>query len=248
MLVPASFTRQAPAAKSPTTAGQADGSDSGARALIAKAIDARGGLDRLRSIKTVKATSDMEFATASGPARVATTTYVKYPAQFRIDATGPDGRQVQTFDNGNAWVGDNSGTRQAPPEYAQLLQASVQRDPVSLLLALNDKRVSGRRVADVKLAGIAMPALEVQLAPAGHLTLLFDGATGLLAAQRYGGTPGNPATEETFFDYRDIQGLKVAFRVRVRVEGQPPFVRMIRSIDFNVPVDAALFVKPKPEA
>ena len=67
----------------------------------------------------------------------------------------------------------------------------------------------------------------------------------MLAAQRYGGTPGDPATEETFLDYRPVQGMQVAHVVRVRVEGQPPFERTIRSIDFNVPVDPALFVKPK---
>ncbi|MEO6213256.1 MAG: hypothetical protein ABIP65_06480, partial [Vicinamibacterales bacterium] len=173
------------------------------------------------------------------------TTHVKYPAQFRSDATGPDGRRVQTFDNGTAWVRDESGPREAPPEYARLLQATVQRDQLALLLALHDSRVLGRRMPDVPFENAMLPALEVQLAPAGRLTLLFDGATGLLAAQRYGGTPGDPATEEAFFDYRAVQGMQVAFRVRVRVEGQPPFERMIRAIDFNVPVDAALFAKPK---
>jgi len=242
---PASFARSVPPLTQSRPATAIKETDAATRELVAKAITARGGLDLLRSIKTVKATVDMVFATQTGPARVTATTHVKYPAQFRSDATGPDGRRIQTFDNGSAWVSDEAGARDAPPEYIKLLQATVQRDQLALLLALNDNRVHGRRVPDVRFENAMMPAVEVQLAAAGRLTMLFDGATGLLAAQRYGGTPGDPATEETFFDYRPVQGLQVAYRVRVRVAGQPPFERTIRSIDFNVPVDAALFVKPK---
>ena len=247
---PAAFVQTVPAARPQTPAKAAPAapakeSDAAARELIAKAIGARGGLELLRSIKTVKATVDMVFATQTGPARVVATTHVKYPAQFRSDATGPDGRRVQTFDNGVAWVSDDSGSREAPPAYAKLLQATVQRDQLGLLLALHDNRVHGRRLPDVRFENTMMPVLEVELATAGRLTMLFDAATGLLAAQRYGGTPGDPATEETFLDYRPVQGMQVAHTVRVRVQGQPPFERTIRSIDFNVPVDPALFMKPK---
>ncbi|MEO6214341.1 MAG: pitrilysin family protein, partial [Vicinamibacterales bacterium] len=110
---PAVFGRQPPAPRSKAPVVPPDPGDAAARALIVKAIDARGGLELLRSIKTVKATVDMLFATQSGPARVVATTHVKYPAQFRSDATGPDGRRVQTFDNGTAWVRDESGPREA---------------------------------------------------------------------------------------------------------------------------------------
>jgi zinc protease len=242
---PAAFVRGVaiPATQKPAAA--ITETDAAARELVSKAIAARGGLELLRSIKTVKATVDMVFATQTGPARVVATTHVKYPAQFRSDATGPDGRRVQTFDNGTAWVRDDAGARDAPPEYAKLLQATVQRDQLGLLLALNDNRVHGRRIADLPFENGMMPAIEVQLPAAGKLTMLFDGATSLLAAQRYGGTPGDPATEETYFDYRPVQGMQVAYRVRVRVAGQPPFERTIRSIGFNVPIDANLFVKPK---
>jgi len=132
-----------------------------------------------------------------------------------------------------------------PAPIAAALQASVQRDTVALLLALNDARVNARRIADVSIEGLNCPALEVDLVPGGRLTLIFDPKTDLLVSQRYGGTAGNPVTVETFLDYRDVQGLKVAHRIRVRIEGQPPIERVNQSIDFNVPVDPAMFQKPK---
>ena len=70
----------------------------------------------------------------------------------------------------------------------------MQRDTIALLLALADKRVTSRRVPDVHVEGTAMPALAVQLSPAGQVTLVFDRVTGLLMQKRYGGEAGEPAT------------------------------------------------------
>ena len=240
-LVAASYgvPRQQPSAVS----GQ--GEPAGTRALIDRAVRAKGGIAALRGLRTVKATSETVFATPEGAKRVSTVTYVRYPGQFRVDATGPDGVVVQTFDNGTAWMQHEGGVKDMPPPIAAALQASVQRDTVALLLALHESKVTGRRVADVMLDGAACPALEVDLTPAGRLTLIFDPKTDLLLSQRYGGSPGNPLTVETFLDYRDIQGLQVPYRIRVRVEGQPPIERVNHSVHFNVPVDPSLFHKPK---
>ena len=216
-----------------------------AQDLVARAVRAKGGIAALRGLRTVKATAETVFATPEGPKRVSTVTYVRYPGQFRVDATGPDGLVVQTFDNGTAWLHHEGTVKDMPPPIAAALRASIQRDTVSLLLALHEAKVTARRVADVMLEGTACPALEVDLVPAGRLTMIFDPKTDLLVSQRYGGGAGNPLTVETFLDYREVQGLKVPHRIRVRVEGQPPIERVTQSVDFNVPVDPSLFHKPK---
>jgi zinc protease len=235
-LIPASFVYSDPRTQGPT--------DPQTRELIERAVRAKGGLALLRGIKTVKATSVTTFATPQGTRRVTATTYVRYPGQFRMDAQGPEGRIVQTFDNGNVWVADDGGPRDAPPQFAGILKAGVQRDIVSVLLALNDNRVPSRRGADVVLDGKPYPSLEVDLSAAKRVTLVFDPQTGLLLSQRYGGGPGDPATEESFLEYKDVKGVQVAFRIRVRVDGQPPIERVTQTIDFNVPIDPTLFAKP----
>ena len=240
-LVPASWTATN---LGPPDQGTQGPTDPAGRDLIDRAVRAKGGLALLRGIKTVKSASVTTFATPQGTRSVSATTYVRYPAQFRMDARGPEGLVIQTFDNGVVWVADDGGAREAPPQFAGILKAGVQRDIVSMLLALNDNRIRGRRIADLVVEGKPVPALEVEIAAAKRVTLLFDPETFLLVAQRYGGGQGDPATEETFSDYRDVQGIRVAFRIRVRVEGQPPIERITQTMDFNVPVDPSLFVKP----
>ncbi|MEO8077966.1 MAG: hypothetical protein ABI818_16685, partial [Acidobacteriota bacterium] len=130
---------------------------------------------------------------------------------------------------------------------AEQIRGNVQRDTVPLLLALADGRVEARRLPDVTADGRAMPALEVALPGAKPLTLLFDPATSLVARARYrfASAPGDEVgVEEVYSDYRDVRGLKVAFKIQLRRDGAPSIERAVRAFDFNVPLDAALFTKP----
>jgi zinc protease len=216
-----------------------------ASGLIARAVQAKGGLVRLRSLRTVKALSDTVIEGPKGKVSFATTTYIRYPGQFRIDAARGDATLVQAFDNGRAWVQDERGPADAPLFVTQTMQASVQRDPVALLLALTDKRVAGKRIPDVVVDGTAMPALVAEARPMGAVTLLLDPKTGLIARQRYR-VPTDPKhiVEEVFSDYRDVSGIQVAFKVTVRGDGVTPMDRLVRSFEVDVPIEAALFTRP----
>jgi zinc protease len=223
------------------------GAPTEARDLIARAITAKGGLDLLRSIQTVR----MEWIATveSGGARtnLPSTTTIRYPGAYRMEAQTPAGRVVQVFNSGKYWIQDVRGARDAPPVLAEQIRGTVQRDTVPLLLALADGRVGAKRLADVVEEGRAMPAIEIALPGSTPLTLLFDPATTLIVKTRYlftGAPDGRIAVEEAYSDYRDVRGLKVAFKMQLRREGAPAVDRTVRSFDFNVPLDVALFTKP----
>ncbi len=94
--------------------------------------------------------------------------------------------------------------------------------------------------------GRKLPTLEVALPGSSPLTLIFDPVTTLLSRSRYrvSGPAGDVTVEEIYSDYRDVKGLKVAFMTDVRRDGAPAVHRTLRTFEFNVPVDSALFNKP----
>jgi hypothetical protein len=49
---------------------------------------------------------------------------------------------------------------------------------------------------------------------------------------------------ETYSDYRNVSGIQVPFHTVQRRGPLSPVERDVRTIHFNVPLDAALFVKP----
>ncbi|MFL6278715.1 MAG: M16 family metallopeptidase, partial [Vicinamibacterales bacterium] len=96
----------------PPSAGRV--SDDRARALIARAVSAKGGLSLLRSIQTVRAESVATVQADGINTDLPNTTTIRYPGAFRIDAMTPAGRLVQVFSAGQYWVQDSSGVHDAP--------------------------------------------------------------------------------------------------------------------------------------
>jgi outer membrane lipoprotein-sorting protein len=216
------------------------------RAFVARAVAAKGGLALLRSIQTVRASSVTTLTTDGGNAELPTITTIRYPAAFRLETTTPTGKLVQVFNAGRYWYQDDRGVHEAPPSMQTQIRGSVQRDLIPLLLALVDGKVTATR-SDTVEGGKTVPALKIALPGAPALTLIFDPATTLLARARYDLEAAAGAAvpvEETYSDYRDVKGLKVAFRMELRREGAPPVNRAVRTFDFNVPVDATLFNRP----
>jgi zinc protease len=223
----------------------AQASDGAARALIARAVTAKGGLSLLRSIRTVRAESVATVQSNGINTDLPSTTTIRYPADFRIDAMTPAGRLVQVFSAGKYWVQDSSGVHDAPESMAALIRGNVQRDTVPLLLALNDGKITAS-FGEAAEGGRKMAVLEVALPGSTPLTLIFDPATALLTKSRYRmPTPaGDVNVEEIYSNYRDVHGLKVPFTTEVRRDGAPAVQRTLRKFEFNVPVDPALFNKP----
>jgi zinc protease len=221
-------------------------SPASAQELIDRAVQAKGGAAKLRSIKTVKAAATMTVNVAGRDSvDVETVTSIRYPGSFRIDAKMPAGPLAQVFHNGEFWVQDARGAVQAPPSFADDMRANVQRDSIGLLLGLLDRKVTASRVADVQVGGQPMPAIEVTGPTMPPLTVVFDPASALIVRQRYR-APGSQGratvdTEEEFSDFRDVSGLKVPFSAVIRVAGEVTVRRTLHSVEYNVPLDPTLF-------
>jgi hypothetical protein len=191
----------------------------------------------------VKAVSTTVIDMSGTRAEVPTTTSIRYPGSFRIEASTPEGPLVQVFASGTFWVEDARGSREAPPQVAAQMRAIVQRDSLPLLLALADGRLTATRT-DVMEAGHSLPGLNVTSAGMRGLTVILDPVTSLILKQRYMAADGEGLAEEAFSDYRDVNGLQVAFRAVLRRPGAPTIERRLQTFEYNLSLPPALFTKP----
>jgi zinc protease len=229
------------------SAGAAARRDDSLSSLVARAVAAKGGLEKLRGIRTVKVTSTMSLVGEPTPVDVETTSFISYPNAFRVDAELPGGPVTQVFNGGDYWVRDRRGVRQADEPVADQIRGTIQRDVIGLLLALSDGRLEARRLEDVVADGRGWRAIDVGGAGMSGVTMLLDPATDLVRGQRYAvpGAAGKPAQmEETFSDYRSVDGLQVAYTAAVKRDGLPFLVRRVRSFEYNVALDRSLFSRP----
>jgi zinc protease len=238
-MVPVSYQAPAPPAIAPREGASA-------QALVDQVIAAKGGLEKLKALKTIKAVTKATATTAGGPVEVETTTYIEYPDHVHVDMKMPQGMQVQVYDGQHAWVRDPAGLHDVPEPGIRAMAVTLRRDVISALLAAHDGSLRPRLLPDAKdESGAIHQAIELSGTDTEPFILYIDPATHLIAKQTYVvGGPGNPLIEESFADYRAVDGVQVAFRATVRQGGRQVVDRRVTEFEINLPIDPSLFKRP----
>jgi len=235
---------QVPAGARPE-APQAPDEIAKAKALLDTVVEAKGGIEKLRGVKTIVVKQTLR--NAEGQIRqFETTTYIAYPDRFRTESPTPDGGvNLQVFDGRQLWVKDARAVREVPETVARDVNATLRRDPVAMLVAAVDGKLRARALPDVKEStGRIDHALELSAADFNPVVLLIDAETSRINKLTFvSDAPGRPIVEEEFSDYRAIDGVQFAFS-GARKNGAQSIERRITDLRLNVPVDAALFKRP----
>jgi hypothetical protein len=240
-----------------------------ADSILDKYIQASGGAQRLARITSIdgKGTSAGFGGFGGGGAVEIAAKFPDKKATIILfkEETGR-GDQIRTYDGATGWVrtplnvlgeyqligGDLDGARfdaqlAFPGQIKQIL-TNLKTGPQT---TISDLQMSQSQAAVQKDAGPGKTytADVVQgNGPRGLLvTLYFDRQTGLLLRElRYSETPiGRVPTEIDFSDYRDVDGIKLPFRIAyVWLDGRDSIV--LNEIKTNVPIDEAKFGRPAP--
>jgi hypothetical protein len=238
-----------PPSLAPVRQEQASSKRSAADDLIRKVIEAKGGLDKLRAVKTVVAEAKTTLTSPQGEKVEATTrTYVEYPNRFRVDATIQGTKVSQTYNAGSAWLQDPGGVRDAPEPMREEFNATVRRELITLLVSAVEGSAATRLLTDAKQAdGRVLKAIELTMPGVEPVVIYVDPSTNLITRQTYAtrGPAGPDRVEETFGDYRRVDGLQVAFKASVKRGGVTILEREVTDFKVNVPVEPDVFKKPQ---
>ena len=216
------------------------------KGIIHGAVAAAGGLDALRGVKTMRATATTVMQTPEGPMRVATRTHVEYPGRMRVDAALPAGEVVQAYVDGQAWLKDRTGIRDAPTPMRDEFAQGLLRDWIALFLAACDDRVMGRVLPDEKgLAGRPLHVVELWSETLSPVRVAIDAETRLIGwiSHETSGPGGRVTVRESFDDYRDVKGIRIPFTAVVRRDNAVMFERTITDVQVNVAFPPKFFLK-----
>jgi len=223
-----------------TGTGLVEQSVAEARTLIARAIERKGGLDRLRAVRTLEA--DASLVIEGGSTVVGTKTQIAYPDKYRVEAETAGASVTHVYASGEAWLETPTGLREAPDFVRDEAAAAVSRDLISLLLRAWDGRVS---LAPAPAGMSGLTALRMTQEGRPDVTVFFDPATAdivRLEYERQG--PGGAVTEiEDLSDYRVVDGIRFAFRATTTTAGGK-VDRRLRAIRVNPELRASLFQRP----
>jgi zinc protease len=216
-------------------------------ALGARVIEAKGGLEKLRAIKTITATTRADNLAPRGrQGSLDTVTYLEYPNRVRVESKSDGMTIVQGYDGSRAWVKDAAGVNDVPDDRVRELEANLKRDTISALLAAYDGRVRSRPLLDSKdEAGKPRSAIELSGDALEPTVLYVDPDTSLITKQTYvAGGVGRALVEEVFSDYRRVEGIQIAFSTTLRVGGEAVLARRVAKFVINAPLSPTLFTRP----
>jgi hypothetical protein len=235
---------QAPLGSRPSVEPSAD-ERAKAEALLDKAIAAKGGLEKLRALKTIVVKQTLTTQTPQGDATADTSNYIQYPDRFRIVTETPNGTMVQASDGKQVWMTDARGLHDAPEPLVREFRAALRRDPIALLLAAKEGKLTARLLPETTdKDGQGGVPLELSATDLNPIVLEFDRTTLLIRKQSYrADAPGRPLVEESFSDYRPVDGIQIAFRA-ARKSGPLSVERRVTEVKINTPLEPALFSRP----
>jgi len=210
--------------------------------VIARSLEAQGGLQRIRAVQTLRMTGTM----SAGGMDLPTTLEFKRPSRIRAEQTVRGQRSVQGYDGKQAW-GMPPGSRRAealPPEAArQMAQRADFEGP------LVDYKAKGGRAELVGRERLEQgDAYRIRLTHADGQSesYLVDAKSWLLvrveASRTIQGRPIEGVTRLS--DYRESGGWRWPMLIENSIKGMPEQRITFSSVVVNPPLDDARFQMP----
>jgi len=215
-----------------------------AEELVAKNLAARGGLEKLQSLNTMKVTGTVAFQGMEMPMTLLT----RRPNKMRQELTMQGQSIVQAFDGQTVWASNpmlGPGARALEGPQADALKNQALFD--GPLVGYKERGDTIELVGPAEVEGAKAWKLKVARQD-GRSMFIFLDATTFLERQWSVTMEQNGLTMEVdtiIGDYQPVDGVQVARSMRTIMAGNPMGTLKIDSVEFNVPVDDSVFVMPK---
>jgi len=208
--------------------------------IVARNIQARGGVEKIKAVQSMKQTSHMKIQGMSATL----TLYAKRPNLSRQEMNIAGATAIAAFDGQNAW-GVNPMTGQTTPKMLTGAAAEQVRSQAAFDPPLLDYRAKGTRVEYLGTEPDgARTLLHLRITDKMGVVInsYLDSQTALETKIVAAGPTG--PVETRLSDYRDVDGLKMPFAIRTTAAGVVVADVVVDTIEFDVPVAASLFTMP----
>ena len=209
--------------------------------LIAKNLEAKGGLAKLNAVQSMKQVSQFSM---SGMAATMTV-YSKRPNRVRQEVKIGGQTVISAFDGVTTWVvnpmvGSNRPIAVTGPQADMLRE---QGDFDGPLVDYKTKGYTVELVGSETLGERKVNHLKL-VSPSRQIVHLYLDASTNLEARRATEVE-SLKLEQELGDYRPVDGVMIPFHIRLLVNGVPQSEMKVESVQFNVTMDDAIFRMPK---
>lgn len=209
--------------------------------LIARNLESKGGLARMRAIQTMKQTRKMNLQGMESPVVV----YAKRPNMVRQEISTGGRMVVMAYDGVTPWLvnphtGSNAAIQVTGPQADAIRQDSDFDGP---LVDYREKGLTIELVGTEALDTAKVHHLKVTNRK-GLVQHYYLDATTALEVKLVTETD-TTTIEQELTDYREVEGIKIPFVIRTSANGVRQGEIRLEKVEFNVKLDDAIFRMPK---
>jgi outer membrane lipoprotein-sorting protein len=226
-------------------AGVGAGAQQSVDDIIAKNLQAKGGLEKMKAVQTLKQTSHVTVMTPGGSFEATLVMYGKRPNLTRQEMNMAGQMTVSAFDGQVAWqvspmMGVTTPTQVTGPQADAIKEQSDFDGPLVdyktkgyTIELVGTEPMGDRKAYHLKLTGKDQ---RVQ-----HCYVDVETS---LEAKVVSESPMGPI-EQQLSDYRDVDGMKLPFMIRSLVAGSEQAKIQVEKVEINVKFDDGIFKMPK---
>jgi len=221
------------------------------RALIAKAVAALGGEEKVDGLKSYREQGTLITTMPETKVENKTSLTIVFPNNIRREIIRQFGPVTSVVTPVESFVSTNRSTNlMTTGGRRELEQQVIKRTPLGILRARKTANFQAIASGMTKSSDKDLEQLVVQL-DGLNLTLGIDPATGRIHSLAYQGRGVNGAfgeIVESFADFRAVAGVWLPFKTDITWNGQATRTLALESISVNSEIDPALFEKPKQQS
>ncbi len=181
--------------------------------LLLRMQKSLGGAEKLASVKDTDYRGTVTIQSGGG-IKVQQHNRFLAPSSLRQDIEAPFGKQSVYFDGKGGWIAGAQGSQDLPAAVIKQVRGELFRELFSLAISDRDPNRT--------LNAAGESAIEISDKQGESVRVQLDAATGLPQVLSYSGAgPAGPVkVEETYSDWRDVNGIKAPFKIAIQQDSK----------------------------
>lgn len=237
-----------------TPSARAEGGDKDAKAIIAKAVEARGGAAAIEKYKASTSKFKGTFSGMGDAIAMTGTSKEQAPDKTRLEvsmnAGGMEIAFVQIFNGNKGWIGINGNFMELGKEMVDEAREQLHASQVTDLREVSGKGVTLKALGESKAGDATVVGVRVSAKGYRDVDLYFDKDKGLLLKSETKGVDtqggsGEFKAESFYSDYKKSGELMVPHKVKVLHDGKPFLEMELTESKTAEKLDAKTFAEPE---
>jgi outer membrane lipoprotein-sorting protein len=213
--------------------------------IVAKNLKAKGGAEKWKSISSVKMTGTFSAQGMEGPMSL----YAKRPNLSRQEITMNGRKLVQAFDGTTPWMilPDSDAPREMPAAQGESVRNNADFDGPLMDYAAKGHQIE--LIGKEKVGGTEVYHLKLTKKGGSIEHYYLDTESGIEVKRSVDVDAGGmkQTVETELSNFKPVDGIMIPHTMKQSVNGTPVAQMTVQKIEFNAPIDDALFRMPAKE-